>query len=124
MTKEGRNTSPRFSPDSRRILYRRDYGLSKRDVFELHVMDVDGSNDHVVFAQRRVGQFRGGVLVARRTPGGRHLDDWEMLNGERVRRAGEASKFRVEVMDADGKNRHLLRLADATMLQLDNIDWR
>ena len=43
LTKEGRNCFPRFSPDGQRIVYHRDYMVSKRDADELHVMDVDGT---------------------------------------------------------------------------------
>jgi hypothetical protein len=47
-----------------------------------------------------------------------------MENGVRMRRAGKASKFRIEIMDADGKNRRELELPGITLLQLFQPEWR
>jgi Tol biopolymer transport system component len=124
LTKEGRNCSPRFSPDGRRIVYHRDYWMSHRYVFELHVMDVDGSNDHVVLRNEGSANFDDACW----SPDGRRLAViWytELLeNGVKHRMLGEVSKHRIEVMDADGKNRRLVKIEDAMPCYMCCVDWR
>lgn len=124
LTQEGRNVHPRFSPDSRRIVYSRDYWMSKSDAHELHVMDVGGGNDHVVLRSEGLEDFEEACW----SPDGRRLaviwTTWQMKDGQKVRRVGEPSRFRIEIMDADGTNRRELKLPNATMLQLFDPDWR
>jgi Tol biopolymer transport system component len=124
LTKEGRNCMPRFSPDGRRIVYHRDYWMSGRYVFEVRVMDVDGANDHVVVQNEGMNNLQEAVW----SPDGRRLAViWytELLdNGTRVRKLGEESKHRVEIMDADGKNRREVKLANAVPRYMCELDWR
>ena len=124
LTKEGRNCHPRFSPDGRRIVYHCDHFTSKRGDVELHVMDVDGTNDHVVLRNEELANFEDACW----SPDGRHLAVmWytELLeHGSRVRRDGEKSRHRIEVMDADGKNRREIKFVDAVPCYISSLDWR
>jgi Tol biopolymer transport system component len=123
LTKDGRNLRPRFSPDGRRIVYSHDY-QPKLDVHELRVMDCDGKNDHAILRNEGLADFRGACW----SPDGRWLavvwTTWEIVSGEKVLRAGEASKFRIEIMGADGRGRRVLDLAGAKVLQFWNPEWR
>jgi Tol biopolymer transport system component len=125
LTKGARNCYPRFSPDGRQIVYHRDYWMLHRYEFELHVMDVDGTNDHVVLRNEELANFESACW----SPDGRHLAVvWytEILgkDGVKSRWLGEQSKHRIEIMDADGKNRRVVKLSDAIPHYICCLDWR
>jgi Tol biopolymer transport system component len=125
LTKGARNCYPRFSPDGRRIVYHRDYWMSHRYEFELHVMDVDGTNDHVVLRNEELANFESACW----SPDGRRLAVvWytEILgkDGVKSRWLGEKSKHRIEIMDADGMNRRVVKFSDAIPHYICCLDWR
>jgi Tol biopolymer transport system component len=123
LTNAGRNLSPRFSPDGRRILYCRDSGRAKDENHELRVVNVDGTNDHVILRNDGLDDFEQACW----SPDGKRIVvvwvTWKRIDGTRVLEAGE-TKHRIEVISADGAGRRLLKLGDVKMLHIYPPDWR
>jgi Tol biopolymer transport system component len=119
LTKDGHNCYPRFSPDSRQIVYHR----IQEGVESLHTMNVDGTNDHEILREEGLTGVEGSCF----SPDGRHLavvrSNQQIKEGRKVYRTGEGS-FHLEVMDADGKRRRKLSLHEAGILWLGHPDWR
>jgi Tol biopolymer transport system component len=117
LTKDGLNCYPRFSPDSRQIVY-----LHQGKQGSLHVIDVDGTNDHEVLRDDNTATVEAACF----SPDGRRLAVLR-YNGQ-VNEKGEltldALACRLEIMDVDGKNRRELPLVGASITWLGHPDWR
>jgi Tol biopolymer transport system component len=126
LTKGGQSCYARFSPDGRQIVYyHRDFSGPNRDVVELHVMDADGANDHIVLRSEGMNTFNQACW----SPDGRRLAvvwfTWALKkDGTKVCGIGEEHKHRIEIMDADGKNRREIKLGDAVARYVCEPDWR
>jgi RNA polymerase sigma factor (sigma-70 family) len=124
LTKDGVNLDPRFSPDGKRILY--NYVHPERDEGGWWIMDADGKNAREVFRREGLTSSDGACW----SPDGKHLAvvlfDWSVdENGQKVlRRADEDANYRIEITDADGKNRRQLNLDNLKPLYLSDPDWR
>jgi Tol biopolymer transport system component len=120
LTPDGHNCYPRFSPDSRQIVY---FHRGRETGNSLHVMDADGTNDHEVLREEGLTGVEGSCF----SPDGRRLavvrSNQQLANGKKVYRETEGS-FHLEVVNADGKNRRELRLDRAKVLWLGHPDWR
>jgi Tol biopolymer transport system component len=122
LTKDGVNLQPRFSPDGKQILY--SYTRPDRVEGGWWLLDVDGGNPREVF--RREGLT--GSDTACWSPDGKHLAlilfDWSLdEQGRRVLNS-DAANFRIEIVDADGKNRRELKLDSLKPAFLSDPDWR
>jgi beta-lactamase regulating signal transducer with metallopeptidase domain/Tol biopolymer transport system component len=114
------NCYPRFSPDSRRIVYCR----QTRKEEGIWVVNVDGSDNHCVYRDDSISS--GGACWS---PDGKHLaaviHDWEINEkGQKFLGNPENGHFRIEIMDTDGQNRHALELPGAKMLFAGMPDWQ
>jgi Tol biopolymer transport system component len=122
LTNDGLNCYPRFSHDSRQIVY---LHQTAKDGNSLHVMDVDGQNDREIIREEGPAGVEAGCF----SPDDRHLAvvqfTWQLRNGEKV--LGDAkpedNNWRIEIMDADGKNRRELKLPDTEIMWLGHPDW-
>lgn len=121
LTKNGLNCYPRFSPDSQKIVY---LHQTAKDGNSLHVMDVDGKNDHEILREEGLKSVYAGCF----SPDGRRLVvtrfDWHLDEKGEKTLGGAEDNSRLEVMDADGKNRRLLPLVGAKVKWLGHPDWR
>lgn len=120
LTEDGHNCYPRFSPDSRQIVY---YHRPRGGAGSLHVMDVDGTNDREVVRDEGLTGVEGSCF----SPDGRRLlvvrSNQQVRDGNVVYGEGEGS-FHLEIMGADGGNRRRLPLRRAEILWLGHPDWR
>ena len=120
LTQDGHNCYPRFSPDSRQIVY---FHGTRATPSSLHVMDVDGTNDHEILREEGLTGVEGACF----SPDGRRVAvvrcNQQIKDGRKVYREGEGS-FHLEIMRADGKNRRKLPLAEAKVFWLGLPDWR
>ena len=120
LTKDGLNCYPRFSPDSKQIVYLRQTG---KDGNSLHVMDIDGKGDREVLREEGLKSVEAGCF----SPDGRRLAilrfDWR-LNDEGRKVGGPNENRRLEIMDSDGTHRRELPLVGAKILWLSSPDWR
>jgi dipeptidyl aminopeptidase/acylaminoacyl peptidase len=121
LTKGGSNYSPRFSPDSRQILYHR----SVKKLWAIHIMDVDGQNDREVLREEEME----GLDVGCFSPDSRRLAvrrfTYELdEKGEQCLSNPELERYRYEIMNADGTNRRELTLIGAKIVWLGKPDWR
>lgn len=121
LTKSGLNCSPRFSPDSRQIVY---LHQTREEGNTLHVMDADGSNDHEVLRGEELLDVDSGCF----SPDGRRLAvvrrNYQMKDGKKVLPKMGEGTWRLEIMDVDGASRRDLPLVDAETLWLWQPDWR
>ncbi len=120
LTKDGLNCYPRFSPDSRKILYVHQTAKAGNS---LHVIHVDGTSDREIVREDEEGS--GSVEDACWSPDGGWLavvrfDSKLDENGKR----GRPHNYRIEIMDTDGTNGRELSLADARIISVDYPDWR
>lgn len=120
LTKNGLNCYPRFSPDSRKIVY---IHQTAKEGNSIWVVDVDGKNAREVLKEENLVS----PDFACWSPDGKRLavcrfkwDDGD----DGVRRRGADSEHRLEIMDTDGQNRRRVTLADATIVWLGHADWR
>jgi Tol biopolymer transport system component len=119
LTKDGLNCYPRFSPDSRKIVF---IHQTAKEGNSLWMVDVDGKNARAILKEEN--------LVAPDfacwSPDGKRLAvigfQEEQGDGGRTRRAG--AECHLEIMDLDGQNRRRVTLADATIVWLGHGDWR
>jgi len=121
LTKNGLNCYPRFSPDSRKIAYLHQTAI---DGNSLHVMDMDGTNDHEIVRGKDLTNVEKSCF----SPDGRRLAitlvNLQLENGKKVLKGGpEEQNWRIEIVDADGKNRRELKLSDAKVIFLGHPDW-
>jgi Tol biopolymer transport system component len=132
LTKDGLNCYPRFSPDSRRIVYLHQTGKAGNS---LHVVNVDGSDDREILHEEGMAS----VEAACWSPDGSHLAvvryDWGHPEGVNIalprgdkeetndHRVGQHDS-RIEIMDPDGKNRREIRLAKRDDIWLGHPHWR
>jgi RNA polymerase sigma factor (sigma-70 family) len=119
LTKDGLNCYGRFSPDGRRIVYLH----SERGVSELRVMTVDGKEDKTVLQQQGQTQPDGACW----SPDGNRLAVVLIERKKDARISPENESHRLEIMDADGKNRRELKLTDGNnrkVWRLGPPDWR
>jgi len=122
LTKDEANRFPRFSPDSRKILYL--HNMHKMSD-SLHVMDADGANDHEILREEEL-DF---VTAACWSPDAGRLavvlhDKRPMKEGKMVYAIPDELNERIEIMDADGQNRRVLPLTGAKIVLLNHPDWR
>jgi RNA polymerase sigma factor (sigma-70 family) len=120
LTKGGLNCYPRFSPDSRKIVYIRQTAKEGNSVW---VVNVDGTDNHEVLKEESLVSPN----FACWSPDGKRLAvirfKWEQ-GADGVRRGITDADFHLEIMDANGQNRRRLELADATVQWLGHGDWR
>jgi dipeptidyl aminopeptidase/acylaminoacyl peptidase len=121
----GLNCYARFSPDGRRILYLH----QERAVNSLHVMDADGKNNRVLVPEKQRerpqyacwspdGKRVAVLIVIQPRPGAKDL----------VGRP-RSDSYRLEILDADGRNRRPLHLPDRDgdpipLVGVGHLDWR
>jgi RNA polymerase sigma factor (sigma-70 family) len=120
LTKGGLNCYPRFSPDSRRIVYTRQTAKEGNSVW---IVDVDGSNNREILKEENLVSPDSACWA----PDGKRLAvirfKWEQ-GEDGVRRGLSDADYHIEIMDADGMNRRRLALSDATIKWLGHADWR
>jgi RNA polymerase sigma factor (sigma-70 family) len=110
----GFNEPGRFSPDGRRVVYCRQK-TGERGVW---VVDVDGKNGKRVF-----GEDGMNIEGCCWSPDGKRLAVVASEFGEGGRLLpGEAGRWRIEIMDADGHNRRELNLKESVWM-LRRPDW-
>jgi RNA polymerase sigma factor (sigma-70 family) len=126
LTKDGLNCYARISPDGKRLVYLHQI----KGVNSLHVMDIDGENDHEILTDSKGVGPEGAcwspdgkrlavlILTNPQPPG---VTDW-LGNAK-------ATTFHLELMDADGTNRQPLRLrgpndTPSVPLWFGRPDWR
>lgn len=118
----GLNVYARFSPDSRHIAY-----LHQRGANNIHVIDIDGKNDHAVYRENGGMASPGGVCWS---PDGKQLAfavyDWQIdEKGKKVLRADQDANYRIVIIDADGKNQRELKLDTlARIFMISDPQWR
>ena len=124
LTKGGLNCYARFSPDGRKIMWARQTAKEGNIIW---VMDVDGKNAREILKEVDLATPSGSFW----SPDGKQvavvLHNWELdEKGRKVSRAGsDTANYRIEVMDADGRNRRELKLADAKVVFIGSLgDWR
>jgi Tol biopolymer transport system component len=124
LTQGGLNVLARFSPDAKKILYVRQTAKVGNSLW---TMDVDGTNAEEIVKEVDLAA-PGGTCWS---PDGKQVAvsmfNWELdENGKRVRDPGsDTMNARIEIMDADGKNRRELKLAGAKFLFIGAPgDWR
>ncbi len=124
ITKNGRNLFPRFSPDSKRILFQHDLPGPQT----VRVMDLDGNNQRVIYESEGLTDPNESSW----SPDGKHvailLFDWQLdENGRKFSRPGNDANYRLLIMDADGGKRRILRLKlpkDVTLAGFNDFDWQ
>jgi RNA polymerase sigma factor (sigma-70 family) len=119
LTRDGLNCYPRFSPDSRKIVYLHQTAKAGNSVW---TVDIDGKNAREILKEENLVS----PDFACWSPDGKRLAvtrfKWEL--GEDGRRRGPDSGFMLEIMDADGQNRRIVTLADAKIRWLGHAEWR
>jgi RNA polymerase sigma factor (sigma-70 family) len=123
LTEGGINLQPRFSPDGKRLLY--SYTRPDRVEGGWWLRDVDGGNPREIFRREDLV----GSDTACWSPDGKHLAlilfDWSLdEQGRRVLKTDESANHRIEILDADGKNRRELKLDNLKPVFLSDPDWR
>jgi Tol biopolymer transport system component len=124
LTEGGLNVYARFSPDSKKILFLRQTGKAGNSIW---TMDIDGKNGREILKEIDLASPNGAYW----SPDGKqiavNLFNWELdEKGKRVLRGrSETANYRIEIMDADGKNRRPLQLQGATFVFVGSLgDWR
>lgn len=124
LTQGGLNVYARISPDGTKVLYLHQTAKEGNSIW---TVDVDGKNAREVIKEVGLASVNGAYW----SPDGKQIAvvmfDWELdESGEKVRTAGSlAGNPRIEIMDADGKNRRQLTLPGATFLDINALgDWR
>jgi hypothetical protein len=122
LTKNGLNCYPRFSPDSKRIVYLHQTG---KEGNSLHTVDVDGNNDRTILREEALKSVEAGCF----SPDGRRLAilrfDWKLdKKGAKYEEDPRDAHWRLEIADVDGGNRRELPLVGATAIWLGKPDWR
>jgi TolB protein len=120
LTRDGLNCYPRFSPDSRKIVYTHQTAKEGNSIW---VVDVDGKNAREVIKEENLVS----PDFACWSPDGKRLAliRFKLERGDDgVRSSGPDAECRLEIMDADGQNCRRLTLADATISWLGHADWR
>jgi dipeptidyl aminopeptidase/acylaminoacyl peptidase len=117
----GLNVYPRFSPDSRKVVYLH----QEKGTNSIWVVNIDGTNARRILQE----EDRAGIDGACWSPDGKHLTvarfDWELNEkGEKVRGIDKDYNHRLEIMDADGKNRKELKLDELKPVWMGHPDWR
>jgi Tol biopolymer transport system component len=123
LTKGGLNCYSRFSPDGCWIVYTHQTG---KDGNSIWVVDMDGKNAKEIIKEVDLASPDSAFW----SPDGKQLAvvffNWSLNEkGERILADAEKANFRLEIMDADGKNRRELKLADAKFVFIGALgDWR
>jgi Tol biopolymer transport system component len=122
LTKDGLNCYPRFSPDSRQIVYLHQIRGAGNS---LYVIDVNGRNNREILHEEGLA----GVGPACFSPDGRRLAvmrfNWQQReDGKKVRNLSVDTNSRIEIMDIDGTNCRELSLFNAQMVWFGLPDWR
>jgi Tol biopolymer transport system component len=121
LTKNGLNCYPRFSPDSRKIVY---IHQTHKEGNSIRMVDIDGKNDREILREE-------GLVYpdfACWSPHGKRLAivrrEWEGIDEKGNRFGSGKLEQHLEIMDADGQNRRVLELADAKIFWLGHADWK
>jgi Tol biopolymer transport system component len=125
LTEGALNCYPKFSPDGKRIVYKR-----SADVGSLWVVDIDGSNRQQIMVENADGS--NAPEDASWSPDGQRLAvklfDWQTGIGddgkeERFVSAGEGND-RIAIFTPDGTNRQILRLEDVLKTHwIEDPEW-
>lgn len=114
----------RFSPDSRRIAYLRDYPEGR----EIHVVNVDGTGDRTILSHN--GTTNAISPGWTWSPDGKQFAvvrfDWTVdnLGKKRMAQAKDLS-WRIEIVNVDGTDGRPLKLKDVELIQIiDGLNWR
>ena len=121
LTQDGLNCYPRFSSDSRSVVY----GHQDKGGNSLWVVNIDGTGAREILKEDGLSSIGASCW----SPDGKqivvHRYDWELdEKGKKFKRAGNDHNDRLEIMDADGKNRRELRLDDLRPLDIGFPEWR
>src|SRR5262249_53260922 len=124
LTEGGLNCYARFSPDGRKISYTRQ---TVKEGNSIWVVDVDGKNAREIVKEVDLVLPHGALW----SPDGKQIavtfSKWELDENGRKGQGGDPDRtnYRIEIMDADGKNRRALKLADAKFVSIGVLgDWR
>jgi Tol biopolymer transport system component len=122
LTEGGLNCYPRFSPNSRKIVYCRQ---TAKEGYSIWVVDIDGKNARSIMKEEELVS----PDFACWSPDGKRLAvvrfTWQLdEKGRRVGRNPAEADYHVLIADTDGKNRRRLDLADAKVIWLGHTDWR
>lgn len=123
LTKGGLNVHARFSPDGKKILYLRQTG---KDGNSIWIVDATGKNAREIVKEVNLAAPH----CACWSPNGKQLAvvlfDWTLNDkGAKVVTGKEDPNFRIEIVDADGKNRRELKLQGGKFKFIGSLgDWR
>ncbi|HVX15303.1 MAG TPA: hypothetical protein VHC22_29205 [Pirellulales bacterium] len=126
LTESGGNlatSSPRFSPDGKKIVYNHSVPADGRSIW---TVDVDGGSATQLVTEAGLSVPTGALW----SPEGKQiaviLSDWRLLpNGKRVRPRLDTADYRIEIMDADGTHRRRIPLKGARFDLISSwADWR
>jgi Tol biopolymer transport system component len=123
LTKDGLNCYPRFSPDSRQIVY---LHQSAKKGNSLRVVDVDGQDDREIRREEGLASVEAGCF----SPDGRQVAvlrfDWHLNEeGRRVSYSPDDTNRRLEIVSTDGAHRRELPLRGVEKtIWLGHPDWR
>jgi beta-lactamase regulating signal transducer with metallopeptidase domain/Tol biopolymer transport system component len=124
LTEGGLNVYARFSPDGKKILFLRQTAKAGNSIW---TTDVDGKNAKEIVSEVGLASPHGAYW----SPDGKQiavvLFNWDLDDdGKKVGRAGSKdADYRIELMNADGTNRRLLKLQGAKFQFIGSLgDWR
>ena len=121
LTKDGVGNSPRFSPDSRKIAYLH-YDKEGSGIW---VMDVDGQNNHKIFAKEDLVS----PMSVCWSPDGKRLavllfKYHRNEQGMPILSDPAKADFHIEIINADGGDRRRLDIAGPKVNWIGTVDWR
>jgi len=123
LTHGGANIDPRFSPDSKKVLYT---GY-ERGNYKAWTVEIQGGKRTEIYHQEK-REF-GVPVSACWSPDGKRIamvvHDWERTeDGKLVLRDPEKGNYRINIMDAQGQNSKQLKLKNARLVGCDKLEWR
>jgi RNA polymerase sigma factor (sigma-70 family) len=120
LTKGGLNCYPRFSPDSKKLVYLRQTAKEGNSIW---TVNLDGTDNREILKEEDLVT----PDFACWSPDGKRLavirEKWE-CGEDGVRRGSRDADHHLIIMDANGQNRRRLELADSTISWLSHGDWK
>jgi Tol biopolymer transport system component len=116
------NSSARFSPDGKKIVYMR---RNRTEGSSIWTVDVDGTNAKNLVTEVDPSVPDGAFW----SPDGKQiavvLFDWQFKNGRKVSPNMTQGAHRIEIVDADGSNRRQIQLKGENLYFISPMgDWR